>query len=152
VFKETGGVAGRYVVAAFKVKIFYVNVIEAGVSGGDDGVNEELDGGEVCGGGVNFDKVDVDYPTDAIWIGFLGMEGGDDAEIRGFLHGRNFEGVDKRHRVCSFGVIGVVAITEACNLLGAGNYPVGDVFTFVEVAVLLKLTGDGVEDGVECVL
>ena len=70
-----------------EVEVFYVNGHVLGAWCGDDAVQMELDYGEVGGGSGHFSEVDyfvaAGFEADAVHVGLVGFEGGDDAEVGG---------------------------------------------------------------------
>jgi hypothetical protein len=94
---------------------------------GDDAVEVELDGGEIGGGSGDFADVDdfiaADGESNAIHVGFVGFEGGYDAEIGGNA-ALWFVGVFyEPHGVGSGGGVREATLSEAANFEGGAVYP-----------------------------
>jgi hypothetical protein len=132
-----------------EVEVLQVAGHEASVWCGDGAVEEDLDGGDVCGFGVDLAGVINPIATygeaNASWVRFFWAVGGDDAEIGGLFVFWDLAEGDEEHGFRAGGHIGAVALAEAAELVLAGRLPEGTFAAMHEFGVLSELPRVGVE-------
>ena len=109
-----------------------------------------LDSGEIDSGGAGgariIDSVSAAGETDAEFLGFVGLDGCDDAEIGGGAIGGLVGVSDKKHGVGAGGAIGA-SLGESGNFVGSGGFPFAAVGAVAEFGILHGGSGVGVDDG-----
>ena len=134
-----------------EVEVFDVDGHVAGAGSRDDAVEMEFDGGEVGSGSRDLAVVDdfvaADGESDAVRVGLVGFEFGDDAKVGGDAI-EGFVGVlDEVHGVGTGERSGEEALGEAADFEGGSVHPFGAVGALEEVGVFEDGAGVGVDDG-----
>ena len=135
-----------------EIKICEVHSGEDGARRADGGVEEQFDGGEVCGWGRLvagiIDAIAANGEACAMLLVLLGSDGADDATICGPLVRRYLTFANEEASVSALQVS--YSLEETTNLVGKASFPHNASGLILdEVPILQHLAGVLVDDGAE---